>query len=200
MEVTRTVTRETVWIVDYDFPADSNRRQFYRALRRYREEHKIMNGSVWSTQSVVITVDREFAEFVYKLASHVGRANLYKAETVKGNNPIDACLTGHTCDISLVNSQLAARTRGNAKEEVKGEIDRLLVPSKDKGRKETNQTSVPEQLTRLFDDFLKASLSPREILVLRALSKKGSSLLALTVEALREKVRRQPESTIEVPR
>jgi hypothetical protein len=45
-----------------------------------------------STDSVVITVDRKFAEFVYELASHVGRANLYRAEQIKGNNHRD--LTG----------------------------------------------------------------------------------------------------------
>jgi hypothetical protein len=82
------VTRETVWIVDYDLPADSNRRQFYRALRRYREEHKMLSESPWSTQSVVITVDREFAEFAYEMASHVGHANLYRAEPIKGNNQV----------------------------------------------------------------------------------------------------------------
>jgi hypothetical protein len=79
MAIEKRVSPVTVWIIDYDLPEDSNRRAFYRALRRYREEHKLMDGSGWSTQSVVITADKEFAKFVYELASHVGRANLYRA-------------------------------------------------------------------------------------------------------------------------
>jgi hypothetical protein len=78
----KTVTRETFWIVDYDLPANSNRRQFYRELRRYREEHKLMDGSGWSTQSVVITTDQEFAEFVFDRASHVGQAHIYSAKKI----------------------------------------------------------------------------------------------------------------------
>lgn len=79
----KSVTRETFWIVDYDLPANSSRRQFYRELRRYREEHKLMDGSGWSTQSVVITTDQEFAEFIYELASHVGQAHIYSAQKVR---------------------------------------------------------------------------------------------------------------------
>lgn len=92
--IVENVTRETVWIVDYDLPADSNRRQFYRAIRRYREEHKIMSEDPWSTRSVIITADKDFAAYVFEMAAHVGhaRANLYKAKQIKGNNHRD--LTG----------------------------------------------------------------------------------------------------------
>ena len=79
----RTVTRETFYIVDYDLRQGSNRRQFYRSLRQYKEEHKLMDGSGWSTQSVVITTDQEFAEFVFELASHVGQAHIYSAKKVR---------------------------------------------------------------------------------------------------------------------
>jgi hypothetical protein len=37
----------------------------------------------WSTQSVVITTDQEFAEFVFELASHVGQAHIYSAKKVR---------------------------------------------------------------------------------------------------------------------
>ena len=78
-----TSTRETFWIVDYDLPANSSRRrQFYRAVARYLKEHNVTPETKWSTQSVVITPDKEFAELVFDLASHVGQAHIYKGELI----------------------------------------------------------------------------------------------------------------------
>jgi len=81
----RDVTPETVWIVDYDLPQTSNRRQFYREIQRFRKKTQRSQDVNWSTQSVVITVDKEFAEFVYAQASQLGHANLYRAVKVNGN-------------------------------------------------------------------------------------------------------------------
>ena len=51
---------QPVFIVEYDLPSDSRRKKFYRAVRRYLEGH-VLNGSGWSTTSVVITRDESFA-------------------------------------------------------------------------------------------------------------------------------------------
>jgi hypothetical protein len=85
----RDVTPETVWIVDYDLPADNRRRQFYREIQRFKKKTQRNDDVNWSTQSVVITPDREFAEFVYERASQLGHANLYQAKQLKGNNHSD---------------------------------------------------------------------------------------------------------------
>jgi hypothetical protein len=77
------VTGETVWIVDYDLPQTSNRRQFYREIQRFLKKRQSSQDVNWSTQSVVITPDREFAEFVYEQASQLGHVNIYRAEKIK---------------------------------------------------------------------------------------------------------------------
>jgi len=71
------------WVVDYDLPVSPPgvRRSFYRAVRRYlQENHGIGEYSTWS---VLITQDRDFAEFVYGEAVKRGRAHIYKAELLK---------------------------------------------------------------------------------------------------------------------
>jgi hypothetical protein len=73
----------TVWIVDYDLPQTSNRRQFYREIQRFLKKGGGSPAFNWSTQSVVITGDKEFADFVYEQASHLGHAHIYKAEKIK---------------------------------------------------------------------------------------------------------------------
>ena len=80
------VTGETVWIVDYDLPQDcpSARRQFYREVQRYLKDHGIASSEAgWSTQSVVVTQDKGFAEFVHAKGSQLGRANLYEARRLR---------------------------------------------------------------------------------------------------------------------
>jgi len=47
------------------------------------------NDKTFSTYSVVITENREFAEFVYSEASQLGRANLYEARLMKSSLPED---------------------------------------------------------------------------------------------------------------
>jgi hypothetical protein len=79
----RDITPETVWIVDYDLPQTSNRRQFYREIQRFLKDHNVSGETGWSTQSVVITGDKEFAEFVYEQASQLGHAHIYRAEKIK---------------------------------------------------------------------------------------------------------------------
>lgn len=74
------MTEETVYyIVDYDIPANPSRRRrgFYRALKKLKEGMDLYGRM--STMSVLITVDREFAESVYLLAMQYGRANMYEA-------------------------------------------------------------------------------------------------------------------------
>jgi len=73
----------TIWIVDYDLPEGSERRRFYRAIQAYLKAHDSEHTRDWSTQSVVITDDKEFAEFVYQEAIKLGVAHLYKATKVK---------------------------------------------------------------------------------------------------------------------
>jgi hypothetical protein len=79
----------TVWIVDYDLRANNSRRSFYRHVKAWLQNHNIEKDVKWSTYSVVITEDREFAEFVYAEASQLGRANLYEAKQVKSSLPED---------------------------------------------------------------------------------------------------------------
>lgn len=83
MKVNDDRARATVWIVDYDLPANNSRRRFYRRIRRYLKTHGTGETTRWSTQSVVVTIDGNFAEFVYQEASQLGRAHMYKAEKVK---------------------------------------------------------------------------------------------------------------------
>lgn len=73
----------SVFIVDYDLPQGSSRRRFYRAVQKWLREHNVTAETGWSTQSVVITDEQEFAEFVYAQASHVGHAHIYRAERIR---------------------------------------------------------------------------------------------------------------------
>ena len=71
-----------IFIVDYDLPADSRRKRFYRRMRRYMKE-RWMNPSEWSTMSVVITEDRDFAFFVWRAARAVGGvSHIYEARRI----------------------------------------------------------------------------------------------------------------------
>jgi len=81
--MSRMDTRVTVWIVDYDLPADNRRRRFYRAIADWMAEHVGTHVTKWSTWSVVITDNPEFADFVYQEAKKIGRAHMYKAEQLK---------------------------------------------------------------------------------------------------------------------
>ena len=68
-----------IYITEYDLPRDNRRKRFYRAMRRYLEEHGI-EGKGWSTMSVVITKSEKFAWFVYREARKVGGvAHVYEA-------------------------------------------------------------------------------------------------------------------------
>ena len=69
----------TTYIVDYDLPADSRRKRFYRAVQRYLRE-RMIEDTGWSTQSVVITKSEDFAWYVYHTARIVdGTAHIYEA-------------------------------------------------------------------------------------------------------------------------
>ena len=71
------------WVVDYDLPAGPPgvRRSFYRAVKRYLRETKGIGD--WSTQSVLVTQDKDFAEFVWGEAVKRGRAHIYKARLLR---------------------------------------------------------------------------------------------------------------------
>lgn len=78
-----TDTRET-YIVDYDISVEaSSRRRFYRHIKTWLRDHTGAADTNWSTQSVIITDNREFADFVYTEASQVGRAHMYEAKWIK---------------------------------------------------------------------------------------------------------------------
>jgi len=69
----------TRYVVEYDLPADNRRKRFYRAIRRYLEAQGI-EGTGWSTQSVVFTESKDFAWEVYRQARKVaGVAHVYEA-------------------------------------------------------------------------------------------------------------------------
>lgn len=73
------VSRLDTYVVDYDLPADSRRKRFYRAVRRYLSDFGLEETG-WSTQSVVITESENFAWYVYKQARKVGgTAHVYEA-------------------------------------------------------------------------------------------------------------------------
>ena len=61
----------STFIIEYDLPSDSRRKRFYRAVRRYLEAHEL-NGSGWSTASVVVTKNERFAWFVHNKALGTG--------------------------------------------------------------------------------------------------------------------------------
>lgn len=76
-------TAVTVWIVDYDLPEGNKRRGFYRRIQNWLKEHRGEEKAAWSTYSVVITTDREFADLVYDTAVTLGRAHMYQAHPIK---------------------------------------------------------------------------------------------------------------------
>lgn len=66
-------------VVEYDLPADYRRKRFYRAVRRYLREHCLEEAG-WSTMSVILTEDTDFAWFVYRQARKAGgTAHVYEA-------------------------------------------------------------------------------------------------------------------------
>lgn len=66
------------FIVEYDLPADSRRKRFYRRIRRYLEL-RYMDDVGWSTGSVVVTEDAKFAWYVHREARAVGGvAHIYE--------------------------------------------------------------------------------------------------------------------------
>jgi len=70
------------FIVDYDLPRDSRRKRFYRRIRRYLAR-RYMDPAEWSTMSVVVTEDRDFAFFVWRAARAVGGvAHIYEARCI----------------------------------------------------------------------------------------------------------------------
>jgi len=78
------VSRFERWLVDYDLPADSRRKRFYRAISRYLRERGTEETG-WSTGSVVWTDSEEFARKVYEEARKVGGvAHIWRAERVTG--------------------------------------------------------------------------------------------------------------------
>ena len=72
-----------VFVVEYDIPETPKLRQrFYRAIKRYLAENNIYGR--YSTQSVVITRDYNFACFVFDAAIQVGgRAVMYEAKEIR---------------------------------------------------------------------------------------------------------------------
>ena len=70
------------FITEYDLPSDNRRKRFYRRIRRYLRE-RWMDPMKWSTGSVVVTEDRDFAMFVWKAARAVGGvAHIYEARCI----------------------------------------------------------------------------------------------------------------------
>jgi hypothetical protein len=78
------VTAETYFIVDYDLDTSNSRRSFYRHIKSWLKAHGF-RGTVakWSSQSVIITKDEEFAGYVFEQAGMFGHANLYKAQLLE---------------------------------------------------------------------------------------------------------------------
>jgi len=75
--------RHDIWyVVDYDLPDDYRRLRFYRAVKKWLRDRGSATAE-WSTFSVVITKDWEFAEFVYDTAVSIGRAHLYEARQIR---------------------------------------------------------------------------------------------------------------------
>ena len=68
------------YVVEYDLPADSRRKRFYRRIKRYLRRH-YREEVGWSTGSVVFTESRDFAWYVWREARAVGGvAHIYEAE------------------------------------------------------------------------------------------------------------------------
>lgn len=76
------VPRSATYVVDYDLPADCRRKRFYRAIKRYLSLHQL-EGTEWSTGSVVWTDNEAFAWKVYEEARKTGgKAHVWRAERV----------------------------------------------------------------------------------------------------------------------
>lgn len=74
------VSPSGVFVIDYDLPADSRRKRFYRAIKRYLAE-KGWTSTGWSTGSVVWTESEDFAWYVYREARKVGgTAHVWRAQ------------------------------------------------------------------------------------------------------------------------
>lgn len=74
-----------VYVVDYDIPKSPRlRSRFYRAINRYLTDVKHNGYTKYSTQSVIITNDPNFADYVFNMAINVGgRARLYLAKQIR---------------------------------------------------------------------------------------------------------------------
>jgi len=71
-----------VYVVEYDLPADNRRKRFYRRIKRYLRE-RWLDEVGWSTGSVVVTEDRDFAFYVWRQARAVGGvAHIYEATCI----------------------------------------------------------------------------------------------------------------------
>jgi len=78
------VGQRKTYVVDYDLPADNRRKRFYRAVHKYRRERNLSETG-FSSQSVIFTPDREFAEFIYSKARNVGgTSSMWTATLIKG--------------------------------------------------------------------------------------------------------------------
>lgn len=67
-----------VFITEYDLPADSRRKRFYRRINRYFHLRGL-DPEGWSTGSVVVTESRAFAWYVWREARNVGgTAHIYE--------------------------------------------------------------------------------------------------------------------------
>lgn len=70
---------EITYIIEYDLPANSKRRRFYRAIKRYLTD-KSLEGTGWSTNSVIITPDEDFAWYLHEQALKIGgTSHIYRA-------------------------------------------------------------------------------------------------------------------------
>ena len=76
---------QSFWIVDYDLPEGSVRRRFYRAIDRYIRTHHVNGVLGRSSLSVIITQDRDLADYVFQQASQLGRVSMFRAVLVKRN-------------------------------------------------------------------------------------------------------------------
>ena len=71
------------FIIDYDLSLGlpSERRAFYRSLHKLLES--VTHETVLSTQSVIVTKDRELAELIFELARGLGTVHLFRGERIK---------------------------------------------------------------------------------------------------------------------
>lgn len=74
----------TIYICDYDLTLSrpSERRGFYRSVHKFLKNRNV-SPETWSTQSVLVTEDLQFAEFVYGLASKLGHGHIYEAKRIR---------------------------------------------------------------------------------------------------------------------